>query len=185
MERKSLISVVIPTYRRSEKLKLAIKSILDQNYSVFEILVVNDDHKDESVQKVIDKLCDNRIKYFTNKRTKGPCGARNTGILNAKGEIVAFLDDDDLWLPDRMNEINKVFLKPNVTGVVSEYKTIYKNKVKDVLLRNHDKVLENYLIDKFSLVCGSNLVLSSEVINKIGLFDEELIRQEDTEYMVR
>jgi glycosyltransferase involved in cell wall biosynthesis len=182
---KKLISVVIPTHKRPEKLKCAIKSVLDQNYEFCEILVVNDDIIDEPVLQVINQFKDSRIKYLTNNRKKGPCGARNTGIINSKGDIIAFLDDDDIWLPERLNEINEVFLKHNVTGLLTGYIRSYKTKTKNVYLKNHKNFLEKYLADKFSLVCGSNLVLNKKIIKEIGLFDEELIRQEDTEYMVR
>ena len=94
-------TVVIPTYNRSNLLKRAVVSVLDQTFDDFEIIII-DDHSTDDTCSVVSSFSDPRIKYAINHRKKGACGARNTGIFVAKGKWVAFLDDDDVWLPDKL-----------------------------------------------------------------------------------
>ena len=185
MNKQLFISVVIPTYHRPIELRNTLKGVLNQSHSNFEVLVVNDDLQDDRIQKIVLELNDNRLKYLINERKKGPCGARNTGILAAKGQVVAFLDDDDEWFSQRLSELNKKFLEPNVYGIITGYRLRLKNNSKDVYLKHLNNVLGNYLADNFSLGSGSNLAIKSEIVKEIGLFDENLTRQEDTEYFVR
>lgn len=98
------VSVVIPTYNRPDKIFSTIASVVKQTFTDIEIIVVNDSEDNKSVQDVIDKFDDKRIRVLRNKRTKGANGARNTGLENANGKYIAFLDDDDLWYPDKLQK---------------------------------------------------------------------------------
>ena len=99
------VSVIIPTYNRAAFIVEAIDSVLQQHFSRLEILVVDDGSTDRTVQ-VIKRLMHRHpeIVLLENKRRKGPSGARNTGILAARGEFVAFLDSDDIWLPRHLEK---------------------------------------------------------------------------------
>lgn len=185
MIKELFFSVIIPTYRRPDELKKTLIGVLNQSHTNFEILVVNDDLNDDRIESIILDLNDERVRYLTNERKKGPCGARNTGILASKGEIIAFLDDDDDWFLNRLSELNKEFAIPNVNGVITGYRLRLKRKIKNVNLKLKDNILENYLADNFSLGSGSNFAIRSSCVKKIGIFDENLLRQEDTEYFVR
>ena len=94
-------TVVIPTHNRSLLLKRAVESVLSQTFEDFELIVI-DDHSTDDTASVVKSFTDHRMRYLTNQRTKGACGARNTGIFSAKGKWVAFLDDDDVWLPEKL-----------------------------------------------------------------------------------
>ena len=96
-----LISVVIPTYNRSKLLPRAIQSVLAQSYSHLEVIVVDDASSDDT-QTVVAALGDKRIRYLRHATKKGGSAARNTGIEAAKGEFLAFLDDDDEWLSEKL-----------------------------------------------------------------------------------
>lgn len=89
------VSVIIPTYNRSQLVREAIESVLKQTYSDFEVIVVDDGSTDDT-RSAIGGLSDSRIRYFY-QDNRGHAGARNTGLLNAKGEYIAYLDSDDLW----------------------------------------------------------------------------------------
>ncbi len=91
-----MISVVIPTYNGEKTIARAIDSVLSQSYGTFEILVCDDCSTDKTVQ--IALKCGCRV-FINETRTGGPNKGRNTGIQNAKGEYIAFLDQDDEWLP--------------------------------------------------------------------------------------
>ena len=110
-----LISVVIPTYSRNATLKNAIESVLAQTYQNFEILVVDDNPPDsewrKSTQELMKEYEENpKIRYIRNVRNLGGAGARNEGIKEAKGEYIAFLDDDDEYLPQKLEKQLDCFL---------------------------------------------------------------------------
>ena len=97
------VSVIIPTYNRAELLPLAIKSALNQTFNDIEI-IVSDDKSTDDTREVVRSFADERIKYVLNKGKKGPSATRNTAILASEGEYIAFLDDDDEWLPDKLQK---------------------------------------------------------------------------------
>ena len=88
------VSVIVPTLNRPEMLKKTLKSILNQTHQNFEIVVVNDGGED--VSEILNQINDKRINYLTHTKNKGAAAARNTGIKNASGQFIAFLDDDDI-----------------------------------------------------------------------------------------
>jgi glycosyltransferase involved in cell wall biosynthesis len=99
------ISVIIPTYKRSDKLENAIASVLMQTLPANEIIVV-DDNRDEAeimaVENCVRSFGDPRLVRIQNFRNPGGCGARNSGVMTAKGEFIAFLDDDDIFFPNAL-----------------------------------------------------------------------------------
>ena len=100
---QNLISVVIPTYNRKHLLQKAIASVLNQTYSNFELIVV-DDCSTDSTEHFMKSLSDKRIRYIKHEKTKHASASRNTGIQLSKGEFIAFLDDDDRWLPTKLEK---------------------------------------------------------------------------------
>ena len=114
MNENILISVVIPTYSRNESLKRAIDSVLGQTYENLEIIVVDDNPKDSewrtrSMQIMNDYKDESRITYILNEHNMGGGLARNCGINCASGKYIAFLDDDDVYLPERIEKQLRVF----------------------------------------------------------------------------
>lgn len=100
-----LISIIIPTFNRAGLIDKALLSIKNQFYQNWECIVIDDfsiDNTIEAVQKWVD--ADSRFRLINNQRKKGAQGARNTGILNAKGSWIAFNDSDDEWLPEKLNQ---------------------------------------------------------------------------------
>src|SRR5215470_6206596 len=95
------VSVIIPTHNRAEFLRSAITSVLNQTFQDFEIIIIDDVSKDHT-REVITNFNDTRIKLIHNQVSKGAAGSRNIGIMNAICEYIAFLDDDDEWLPEKL-----------------------------------------------------------------------------------
>lgn len=93
-----LFSVIIPTFERPDLLKLAVDSVLRQTFSDFECLII-----DDGSQSPVPPFNDDRITVIPRHQTGGPAAARNTGIEAATGSYLTFLDDDDLYTPDRLN----------------------------------------------------------------------------------
>ena len=102
-----LVSVIITTYKRSEFLTRAINSVLKQTYKNFEVIIVDDNNKNDEYSKFTQTLLEtyinrNEIKIIQHDENKGISAARNTGIKEANGEYIAFLDDDDEFLPKKI-----------------------------------------------------------------------------------
>lgn len=101
MECNPKVSLIITTYNRARLLPRAVNSVLNQTYGDFEIIIV-DDCSTDSTQDVIQSFADPRIRWFTHEVNRGLSATRNTGIANARGEYIAFLDDDDECTPNRL-----------------------------------------------------------------------------------
>ena len=180
-------TVVIPTHNRSNLLKRAIASVINQSYEYFEIVIV-DDHSSDETFSVIKKFTDFRIRYMQNKRAKGACGARNTGIYSAKGQWVAFLDDDDVWLSDKLKLQHE--LAQNVSETVglicSDYAVYKKEQGKPIIFKNRpsgwvrDKLLYGGIIGCLSSVCVRTVVL-----REIEGFDERFPSSQDQDLYLR
>lgn len=148
-----LVSVIIPTYNRAHLIKDAIDSVLNQTYNNFELLII-DDYSEDKTAEVVQGYKDSRIKYLTNKKSKGAQGARNTGLYAANGEWVALLDSDDVWMPTKLEKQTDYIKKSdkflvglssgNVkydfgSGKVINYKIPQKRKytVEELLYKNY------------------------------------------------
>ena len=109
-----LFSVIIPTYNRAHFIERAIKSVLDQTYQNFEIIVV-DDASSDNTEEVVKRFSDLRIKYHKNHINKERCISRNIGIEKAKGEYICFLDSDDYHLPNHLEVLYNEIQTQNET----------------------------------------------------------------------
>jgi len=106
-----LISVVMANYNGDKYIEYAIKSVLDQEESDFEFIIIDDASTDKS-KEIIEKyyiLDKDRIKFFSQSENSGQGMCLNLGISEAKGDIVCFLDSDDIWFKDKLKNVKKVF----------------------------------------------------------------------------
>jgi glycosyltransferase involved in cell wall biosynthesis len=111
------VTVVIPTYNRKEYLAEAIDSVLAQTYTDYEILVV-DDGSTDGTREFLEERYRERPVLYLRQENRGSSAARNTGIRNARGELLAFLDSDDLWLPGKLGLQVPLFDKNPSVGLV-------------------------------------------------------------------
>lgn len=117
---RPLLSVIIPTRNRAQLVCEAIESALNQRPAQVEVIVVNDASTDETAN-VLAEIFGSRIKLLTMPRRRGAGAARNAGVRLATGELLAFLDDDDLWLPGKLDAELRVFESfPDADAVVSD-----------------------------------------------------------------
>lgn len=119
------VSVILPTFNRSETLEMAAKSVLNQSFTDLELIIV-DDASTEDIRDVVDALDDNRVRYIRRESNGGAPTARNTGISAALGEFIAFQDSDDIWLPNKLEKQFEIFSRlPKDVGVVTGSKILY------------------------------------------------------------
>lgn len=187
MTRKSPeISVIIPTFNSAHFLPEALESIFSQTYQGdMEIIVVNDGSTDDT-GKIVRSYRKELI--YVEQENAGPASARNTGISYARGEYIAFLDADDLWLPCKLEEQMNVFsLNPDVAIVYSqmvnfdqathEVSSPWPSRVYS------GRVFERLLIENF--IPLPSVVIKTSVLMDVGGFDEGLITAEDTNLYLR
>jgi glycosyltransferase involved in cell wall biosynthesis len=171
-----LVSIVVPVYNGEKYLKKTIESILQQTYSNFELLLINDGSRDSSA-KLIDALVatDKRIEGFS-KENGGVANARNYGVSLAKGELIAFCDQDDLWLPDKLEKQLPLFENPNVglvyCGAVVEA-LLYGKTSKGSLANKQRGYVFDQLVQLNMLTCCTAVVRKKDLL-KAGGFDDDL-----------
>tara|TARA_Y100001970_G_scaffold261464_1_gene344634 strand:- start:897 stop:1814 length:918 start_codon:yes stop_codon:yes gene_type:complete len=120
-----LVSIIIPTYNRVKLLRNAIDSVLKQTYQKFEIIIVDDASTDET-QKFILSINDKRIRYFKNKINLYAAESRNIGISQSKGDLIAFLDDDDEWFPYKLEKQVHLFSNKKIGLVYSSINLFFE-----------------------------------------------------------
>ncbi|MBZ9689218.1 glycosyltransferase [Clostridium estertheticum] len=136
MDKNPLVSVIIATYKRSHSLKNAIDSLYHQTYTNVEIIVVDDNANEvenDLAKSIVDSSGYNKsIKYIKNDFNKGSGETRNIGIRNARGDYVTFLDDDDIYLPNKIENQVKHMLEQKSDYCITDL----------MLYRENDKLLE-------------------------------------------
>ena len=112
------VSVIIITYNRAQWLKTAMQTVLDQTFEDFELLIINDGSSDDT-ENTVESFCDPRVRYVKHAQNQGEGVARNTGMQHAKGEYIAFLDDDDEWFPNKLQlGVELLDSQPKQVGLV-------------------------------------------------------------------
>ena len=182
------VSVIVTTHNRATLLPRAIRSILEQTYNDYEIVIV-DDASSDSTQDVIASFSDSRVRFQRREQSGGASAARNTGVRVARGQYLAFLDDDDEWLPTKI-ERQVAILESSSPRVALVYGWV--DVVDDFtgavspLARN---VMEGDVFD--SLVAmrtpgpTSVLMVRTSVAREIDGFDESLPRHNDIDFICR
>ncbi|MEL7669954.1 glycosyltransferase family 2 protein [Methanobacterium sp.] len=182
-----LVSVIIPTYNRAYLIKRSIKSVLNQTYQNFEIIIV-DDGSIDNTKEIIESFNENRIKYIKHKQNKGAAAARNTGIKCSKADFIAFQDSDDEWLPEKLEKEIGAFGNSTVNvGVVYSGLWYIKNNEKRYvphlqITKKEGNVHNELLAGNF--VSGLT-VIRKTCFEKVGLFNESLQSLEDWELYIR
>jgi glycosyltransferase involved in cell wall biosynthesis len=168
------VSVIIPTHNRAELLRGAIQSVLDQTYRDFEIIVVDDASTDHTPE-VVRNFADERIRYVRNATNRGEGGARNVGLERARGEFIALLDDDDEWLPEKLELQVKVLESSTlqvgaVYTAVSTVDTVTGKSWESAFAARRGNVVEALLANNW--ITPSSMLLRKECFQKAGRFEE-------------
>jgi GT2 family glycosyltransferase len=184
IEKKSLVSVIIPTYNRGWIIKEAIDSVLAQDYTEFELIVVDDGSTDQT-SEVLDSYR-NDIKVLSQKN-KGVSAARNRGIAEASGKFITFLDSDDLWLPKKLS-VQIEFFNQTPDALICQTEEVWiRNGLRVNPKKRHKK--PSGMIFKPSLelclVSPSAVMIQRSLFDRVGEFDETLPACEDYDLWLR
>lgn len=183
-----LVSTIIPTFKRADMLPRAVRSVLAQRYANVEVIVVDDNTDEREQQRVREVLAPfgQRVRLFENMRAKGACGARNTGIACARGELIAFLDDDDRWLPEKLTQQIALLADEACIGALCSYIEIDVVFGHAVSCRRFEPVLTREMA--LAGVCPTSTSLAlvrRDVLVEAGLFDETLPSFQDYDMWLR
>ncbi|WP_171046316.1 glycosyltransferase family 2 protein [Lentibacillus cibarius] len=191
---EGLVSVIITTYKRSfDTLSKAINSVLTQTYNNLELIIVDDNPEKSShkvdIQSNLKALNDNRVNYIQHENNQGACVARNTGINNSRGNYIAFLDDDDEWLPNKLEYQIRKFSDEKV-GLVYCFAyiiTIKDNKQisKNVISNRVSGMVYDKLIEKNFIGSTSFVILKKEALDQCGYFNNDLKSSQDYDLWLR
>jgi len=188
VENNPTVSVIIPTYNRAHLVGRAIKSVLNQTYQDFELIIV-DDGSTDNTEKVIKRFDDKRIRYIKHEKNKGGAAARNTGIKAARGEYIAFLDSDDEWLPEKLKRQMEVFKNASSEVGVVYTGFIYVDKLgggtsKQHIPKKRGWIYEDILVEN-CIGTTSTVLIERKYFKETGLFDENLPSCQDWDMWIR
>ncbi len=179
------VSVVIPTRRGGPLLRRAVESVLSQHYGgEIEAVVVFD--REPADRAGLDDLeGDGRhLRVCSNDRRSGPAGARNTGILQAKGDVIGFLDDDDQWVQSKLRLQLDAMSRHGSDVCVSGVRYVADGRFKDHIPLLSDDV-ERDIVGGSMFIPLQGVVVRARTLGEVGLLDEDLSVSEDTDLMLR
>lgn len=181
-----VITVVIPAYNAERTLEETVRSVQAQTFSDIEIIIINDGSTDQT-RNLIENLTDPRIKVFSYENS-GVAVARNRGVTHAAGEFIAFIDADDLWMPDKL-ELQLSALKQHPeAGVAYSWNYFYYEQTGAQIpghVANFEGDVYAFLLQENFLANGSNPLIRRQAIDQIGGFDPTFPHCADWDFYLR
>jgi len=174
------VSVILPTYNRPRLLYRALMSVAGQTYRDFEVIVVNDGG--QSITEIVSRFPFARL--LVRETNGGLSAARNTGIESATGHYLAYLDDDDMWLPEHL-ETCLEFLE-TIPSVRACYSNCYRWYNEKLLMygQNRESIIKED-DQRRRIACIINLVHERSLIDEVGGFDEDMREMEDWDFVIK
>lgn len=192
MYENGLVSVIITSYNSDNSLSCAIDSVLNQSYRNVEVIVVDDNNPEMSARKrtelLMQQYAENaKVKYIKHEHNKNGAAARNTGIQIAKGEYIAFLDDDDEYYKNRIRIcVDTLSENPEYDAVYTEVDLYHLGEKIGVRNTSGSGLLwKKLLLDEGFLGTGSNIFVRRIVFKDTDVFDVRFLRYQDVEFMLR
>ena len=185
------VSVIVPSYNHGPYITETIESVLSQDFEDFELVIVDDGSKDDTVEKIL-KFKDPRLKFFGFKENRGACTAANKCILESSGEYIAMLSSDDVFLPGKLAKqtefldknpgIGAVFGKASFVGesgapVETRNPFKYENRGRHEWLR--------HFFYRGNCLCHPSAMIRRDCYNRVGFYDERFASLPDLDFWVR
>lgn len=181
-----LVSVITPTYKRADMVERTIDSVFAQTYKNIEMIVV-DDCSPDNTREVMEALCKKYygLTYIRLPENRGACVARNKALHQARGEYIAFLDDDDVWDKAKISKQIEVLIHNPSIAIITCYEK-YGNKIIGPEYDLPSSVLKKrFLRENVILGGGSAAVIPRSIIERVGKWDENLPACQDWDYFYR
>lgn len=181
------VSVIIPTYNRAHVISRAIRSVLNQTFQNWELIIV-DDGSNDNTEEVVRSFSDPRILYIHHQSNRGASAARNTGIQLARGRYIAFLDSDDEWLPEKLEKQLRVLESSDkdvgavYTGAIFIDEESGRQRIKRPQAKG--RILMEELAYN-PIGSASRVMIKRECFAKCGSFDEDFPPLEDWDMWIR
>lgn len=186
------VSVIIPTFKGSNSISIALESLRKQTFKNFEVIIVDDNGEGTKEQQATECAVKNfedelNIKYCIHKTNQNGAVARNTGLENSCGKYVAFLDDDDIYLNNRLFNAVQTLDAEKESDLLFCSVLIQRNgKFVEVIKPAYSEDIQKALIVNTSLFgTGSNIFLRRTVLEDVVGFDESYSRRQDNEFLLR
>ncbi len=188
----SFFSVIIPLYNKENYIENTLKSVLDQTFTDYEVLIINDCSIDTSVSKATSFLSE-KITIIHHNKNKGLSATRNTGIKNAKSDYIAFLDADDLWKPTFLETIKSLIDNFEEALIyATNYEELYFKKTirplngSEVLFENFSGYINFFETNlKQGIYNHGSVCFQKNVFQKTGFYDENIDFAEDIDFNIR
>lgn len=167
----------MPAYNSEKFIKKSIESVLNQTYSEFELIICDDNSKDRTlniIQKYLES--DHRVKLVNNVFKKGAPGARNSCLKYAKGKYIAFLDSDDIWLKNKLNDQISFMKSNNYFFTYSYYSVIDENDTFQYAYKAPNTATKNNMLMSNFIPCLT-VIYDSEIIGKVN--QPDILRRND------
>ncbi len=183
------VSVIMPTYNRAHMIIEAIDSVLGQTFEDFELIVV-DNYSSDNTESVIKSYRDKRIKYYKYHNHGRVSASRNYGIKKSSGEYIAFLDDDDLWMPEKLEKQVRLLNSNRELGLVYSDRYFIKNG-QTVIIEQPFGGLKPFRGNVFNEILGVcviptlTVMVRREVLDRVGLFNLDYIISQDYDLWLR
>jgi len=181
------VSIILPTHNRAHLLPRAINSVLNQTYTNFELIIVDDGSTDDT-EELVKTFNDERIVYLKNEKNLGATASRNRGINYSKGNLIAFQDSDDEWMPEKLEkQITALNFDFGAGAAYTGYFRITNND-KRYVPDNWVNILEGNIymeLLKGNFIGTPTILLKKECLYDSGLFDEKLPRLQDWDLVLR
>lgn len=186
-----LVSVIIPTFNRVDNLRRSIDSALNQTYSNIEVIVVDDNDplskaRVSTESLMIQYLNNNNVHYEKHIKNKNGAAARNTGIMKSSGEYIAFLDDDDEWVSNKIEkQISYLCMEVSYGGCYCLSNKYFENQKYYSTIYQSVGCLLFDLLALNSEIYTPSLVFRKSILVEIGGFDESFVRHQDFELLAK
>ena len=186
---KPLVSVIIPTYGRSDLIKRSIESVLNQTYSNIELIVVDDNGEGTPDQLLTKEQIKeySSINYIVHKNNQNGAIARNTGIEASKGDYICFLDDDDYFMPEKIELQMKRISGTNYGACLCSHikHDEEANKETQTIVKLSENYLDDLLYYKVDACSGSTLLIKKNICKQVGGFNPNLHRRQDYNFLFK
>jgi cellulose synthase/poly-beta-1,6-N-acetylglucosamine synthase-like glycosyltransferase len=183
-----LISVIIPVYNGEKTIQETIESVLNQTFTDFELIIINDGSQDATLE-IVERIQDPRLKVFSYPNA-GQAASRNRGIFHVCGEYISFIDADDLWTPDKLEaQLKALQANPQAavayswTNYIDEFSQPLPSQQGSYMTVNGDVYAKLLLIDFIG--SGSNPLIRRQALTEVGGFDESMTPSEDRDLWLR